>query len=937
MKNESSNSSTLLLLLLFFCSSCASLQGTFVEELSVEYRMNPLGVDTSKPRFSWKIDSEQREITQLAYQLIVGECVDEIQSKKGNFWDSGKIYSDRTVNVEYEGKALESNQKYYWRVGVWLNNSTVVWSNHTYFHVGFLDPGEWKARWVTTREEIVDASPLFRKDFSINKKVKQAYAFVTACGFYEFYLNGKKVGDHVLDPAVTDYRHRILYSTFELTGLLQQGSNALGVMLGNGAYNLRQTEGRYSWGSGGAQLGNPAFIVQVHITYDDGSQALIVSDESWKYADGPITFNNIYGGEDYDARKEADGWSSAGFSDENWRSASLAEPPGGQLTSQSMPAIKVTETLEPIVKTNPAEGIYLYDLGQNIAGWWRVQLKGKAGQTIRIRGAETLNDSLFPKNLEEGDRLSEKHRYHAQTWTDYTLKGDGLETYEPRFFYTGFRYIEVSAGNQEDLEILKVEGRVVGSALERNGRFASSDSLLNQIHRAGLWSQKGNLVGYPTDCPHREKGAYNGDGQVIAETSMHDFQMAPFYYKWLNDMRDSQEPNGRIPNTSPTLIGGMGGGVAWGSAYVLIPYWMHHYYNDARILTEHYPAMKRYLQYLQNLATTDSNLEEPFIINDFDGYWYSLGEWCAPGQKDCPNHPLVNTFYYYYNCKLFSEIAGKLGHKRDVEYFSALSDTIKQAFNHRFFNTETALYGTEETYQTYQLLALVGRLVPEGYEQKVVQTIVDDIKKRDNHLNTGIIGTKYLFPTLAEQGHNEQAYTLATQTTYPSHGYWIDNGSTTLLEEWSGENSHNHQMFGSITDYFYKYLAGIQSPMEGQTSIGYHHIFLEPHVPEDLDYVRATVETMAGTIVANWEKKVDFFEYEVEVPANTSTRISLPIFDFRDLTVLEGNSVIWQDSKFLKGVAGISSIEKINDRLLIKTGSGRYSLRLESNMNITSK
>ncbi len=912
------------LIVLFSC--CES--NLRVEDLRVDYQYNPLGVDSPQPHFSWKIRSDKRSVYQASWRIIVGESLQEVSHKNGSVWDSGEFNSRKTVNIAYDGSPLQSNRKYFWRVEITIDEHVKVWSEPASFHTGFLDSSDWKSQWITTKEEIVDASPLFRKEFSIDKKVKQAYAFVSACGFYEFYLNGEKVGDQVLDPAVTDYRRRILYSTFDLTGLLKNGENAFGVMLGNGAYNLRQTAGRYSWGDGGTQLGNPAFIAQVHIAYDDGSQTVITTDESWKYADGPITFNNIYGGEDYDARKEADGWSSPVFSDENWRKASLAEPPGGQLKSQSMPAIKVTETLEPIAETNPAGGVYLYDLGQNIAGWWRVQLKGKAGQTIRIRGAETLNDSLFPKNLEEGDRLSEKHRYHAQTWTDYTMKGGELETYEPRFFYTGFRYIEVATGDQEDLEILKVEGRVVRSALERNGRFASSDSLLNQIHRAGLWSQKGNLVGYPTDCPHREKGAYNGDGQVIAETSMHDFQMAPFYYKWLNDMRDSQDPNGRIPNTSPTLIGGMGGGVAWGSAYVLIPYWMHYYYDDTRILKEHYPAMKRYLQYLQILGKTDSNPEEPFIINDFDGYWYSLGEWCAPGESDGPNHAVVNSFYYYYNVKLMAEIAEILGHQDDAHQFSTLRDTIREAFNSRFFNRETLRYGTDSTYQTYQLLALHGNLVPAGHRQGVLQTVIDDINRRDGHLHTGIIGTKYLWPVLTTGGFSDLAFATATKQSYPSYGYWIANNSTTLLEEWSGENSHNHQMFGSVVEYFYKYLAGVQSPMEGKTTKGYQDILLKPTVPDGLNQVNVSIETVAGTVVSNWVKDEHSFRYNVSVPANTSATVAIPAFNFKQVKITEGNIVIWENGHFVSGVSGIENVARTEDDIRIEIESGDYRFTL---------
>ena len=322
----------------------------------------------------------------------------------------------------------------------------------------------------------------------------------------------------------------------------------------------------------------------------------------------------------------------------------------------------------------------------------------------------------------------------------------------------------------------------------------------------------------------------------------------------------------------------MGGGVAWGSAYILIPWWMHHYYNDTRVLKEHYPNMKEYLHYLKKLGSKDEDPSEPFIIDNFDGYWYSLGEWCAPGQNDCPNHAVVNTFYYYFNSVLLSKIAGILGHSEDANYYRALADTVKQNFNRKFFDPETALYGTEETYQTYQLLALVGDLVPEGYREKVFQTVVDDIKERGNHLNTGIIGTKYLWPVLVMGGENELAYRVATQTTYPSFGYWINNNSTTLIEKWSGEHSHNHQMFGSITEYFYKFLAGIQSPMEGNTEKGYQNIHIEPYVPKELKYVNATVETVAGTVVSNWKQEPDSFAHQVSIPANTTATLAIPLF-----------------------------------------------------------
>ncbi len=920
----------LLLTVTCFFWGCDLANPVKPDNLQVEYLTNPMGIDIKQPRFSWKIQSDEKDVSQAAYRIIVGENLKDVEQEEGGLWDSEKTAADNTVNIEYNGSPLKSNTKYFWRVGVWLNDEIVSWSRPASFHTGILDKNEWEAKWITTQAEITDASPFLRKEFQVEKEIEQAVAYVTAAGFYEFFLNGEKVGDHVLDPGITDYRKTILYSTYDVTSQLQKGMNTAGAILGNGAWNFHQTEGRWSWGRGGKSFGNPALWVQLMIRYSDGSEEVIISDNSWKTAASPITFNNLYGGEDYDARKELPGWATADFDASAWENAVVAAAPTGTLKSQMMPSIKVTQTLQPVKQIHPKPGVYLFDLGQNMAGWWRLEAEGNPGQVIRIRGAETLNDSLFAKPLEEGDKLSTKFRYHANTWTDYTLKTDQRETYEPRFFYSGFRYIEVTSNDQNDLRDVKVEGRVVRSANERNGTFESSDSLLNQIHRAGVWSQMSNMQSYPTDCPHREKGAYNGDGQVIAETSMHDFQMAPFYTKWLNDMRDSQEENGRIPNTSPVLVGGMGGGVAWGSAYILIPWWMNLYYQDTRILEEHYPTMKRYVNYLRELGTKDENPSEPYIINNFDGYWYSLGEWCAPGQSDGPNHPVVNTFYYYNNCLLLSKIASVLGQDEDARRYKNLSDTVSQQFNRKFFNAETALYGTEEPYQTYQLLALVGNLVPDGYREKVFQTIVDDIKQRENHLNTGIIGTKYLWPVLVQEGENDLAYQIATQTTWPSYGYWLKNNATTLLEKWSGESSHNHQMFGSISEYFYKYLAGIQSPVEGNTTRGYESIYIEPHVPQGLDYVNASLETVAGRVSSYWKKESDVYIHEVTVPANSSATIVLPLSGSGNVVVSEAGENIWENNTFVEGVTGVRKAKAEGNRLFVETGSGNYKFRVEN-------
>ena len=918
--------------LLYFADACTSNgPGVAVEDMRCEYLVNPVGVDVLHPRFSWIITGRSRGILQSAYRIVVTK---ETSRGEKKVWDSGKVQSNQVAGIVYQGLPLESGRKYFWQVWLWdKNGKKAVSGDKVWFQTGLFHPSDWKARWITAADTSIQA-PLLRKEFRIdeNKKILHAWAYVTGLGQYELYLNGEKVGDRVLDPARTDFRKRILYATYDVTKQLKEGINAAGIMLGNGTYRVIAVKGRYGWRGHKARTNTPRAIMQMDIIYTDGSKSRCVTDGSWRSSSGPVTFDHVYGGEDYDARLEQPGWSSPGFNDSAWERVTVAGNPAAILRSQLMPPVKVTRTIRPVAETQPAPGVFLFDLGQNFAGWWRIRVKGKRGLTLRIRGAETLNDSLFPKSLEPGDYLSTKFSYHAGVWTDYTLKGDSEEVYEPRFFYTGFRYAEVRTDRPDDLKEISLEGRVVHTAFETAGTFVTSDSLLNRIYRAAVWSQKSNLVGVPTDCPHREKGAYTGDGEIIAESSIHNFRMASFYTKWMNDMQDSQYDNGRIPNTAPTLIGGNGGGIAWGSAYILIPWWMYQYYLDKKVMADHYSSMKRYLQYLHHLGRTDANPGEPYIIDAFGGYWDCLGEWCAPGQSDGPNHPVVNTLYYYLDASLLSKMAGMLGHKEDAARYAALADTIKNALNRKFFNRETGLYGTDSLYQTYQVLALALHVVPEGHRDKVLQDLYNDISiTHKGHLNTGIIGTKYLWRVLAHAGRSDLAYTIATQTTYPGYGYWLKNGATTLWEEWDGKDSHNHQMFGTVEEYFYKYLAGIRSPVDEETTAGYRHIHIQPFIPAGLSQVRASVYTVRGRIISEWQRTPGHIRLRVTIPANSEAAVSIPVLGFKQVTVTENGKPVWGNNAYIKGDKGITGAVSKKGYITFSSGSGEYDFILSGN------
>lgn len=916
--------SVFLLCSVFLISCSESENPSKVRSLEVEHLENPIGLDVVQPRFSWIVDDPSRGAAQSAYQILVSNNPGNIDE---NIWDSGKVNSSETINISYEGTELQSGEKYFWKLRIWDQDGDAAdWSEPRQFQMGLLNPEDWQAEWITTSDSTV-SSPLLRGEFTIQKEIQSATAFVTGVGYYEFYLNGEKVGDHVLDPAMTDFRKRILYETYDITNQLNEGENAWGLWLGNGAFRLKAEEGRWTWYGMNNQLGTPMGIVQLHIRYKDGSEEVMGTDGTWTTSPSPITYNNVYGGEDYDARLEQDSWNEVGFDDSSWEGVTVVEKPNAIMDSQLMPPIRIVETIDPPAQTNPEPGTYLFDLKQNIPGWWRLTVEGDEGTEIKVRGAETLNNELFPKPLEEGDSLSTDKQYHSNVWSHYILNGDGVETYEPRFFYTGFRYVEVQVDQPENIQSLEIEGQVVHSDLERNGSFSSSDTLLNQIHEAAIWSQRGNLHGYPTDCPHREKGGYNGDGQVIAETSIHDFHMHSLYKKWLNDMKDAQYDNGRIPNTSPLLLGGEGGGIAWGSAYILIPWWIYQYYEDMRILEEHFDSMKDYMTYLSDLASeNDENPDEDYIINEFGGYWDSLGEWEAPVMdRTGPINPLTNTYYWYLDVLTFADIAGVLGREDDRSEYLALADSIKQAFNEKFFLSEQNLYGIEEPYQGYLLFALSGDLVPQENRQAVLDNLIQDIQVTSaGHLGTGILGTKHLINVLAEEGREDVIHEVVTKTTYPSWGYWIENGATTLWESWNAESSHNHQMFGTVNEYLYKYLAGIRAPTNKGTSTGYKEIHIKPYIPDDLDWAEASLETVRGNISSRWERTDNQLTMEITIPPNTTGQVSIPTLDWSSVEISESGKTVWDGVQATENQPGILRVKAEDKYVVFEIESGSY-------------
>ena len=587
-------------------------------ELRCEYLVNPMGIDAAKPRFFWALDHPERGQVQSAYQVVVST---DAKAAAGDVWDSGKVASAKSTQVVYAGKALESGRSYYWKVRTWdRDGGESPWSATARFDTGLFNKSDWKGVWIGKKNQL-------RKEFMLNGRVKRARAHIAGLGYYELRLNGRKAGNHVLDPAWATYDKRVLYVTYDVTSSLREGANAIALTLGNGWYKSR------------------ALLLQLNVEFEDGTMTSVVSDTSWKAADGPIFEDSVYNGESYDARRETPGWDRPGFDDKEWPAAEAVKAPGGVLSAQMMPAIQVIDTLVPLGMTNPKPGVYVFDMGQNFSGWARIRVSGPSGTNVRLRFAELLYDNGL---------LNTENLRSARAEDHYILKGEGEETWEPRFTYHGFRYVEVTNfPGTPKLDTLR--GRVVHTAVSPIGSFAASKDILNGLQRIITWGQKTNLHGIPTDCDQRdERMGWMGDAQGTAEEAIMNFDMAAFYTNFVRDIRDVQDDKGQITDTVPHIWGSRPADPAWGTAYPLICWYMYQYYGDTRILEEHYDGLRKYVEFLRSKAENG--------LVKFSSY----GDWVAV--EKCPG-AIVSSFYYYYDVKIQAEVARVLGKTQDAALY----------------------------------------------------------------------------------------------------------------------------------------------------------------------------------------------------------------------------------------------------------------------------
>jgi len=886
-----------------------AIAGSHVEQLRCEYLENPPGIDTAQPRLSWILASNERGQRQTAYQILVADGADQLKKDVGNLWDSGKVSSDQTTFVVYGGKPLASRQECFWKIRSWDKDGRVLpWSEVASWDMGLLGAGDWRAQWIGRTTNVEEhPAPMFRRELTLDGHIKRARIYICGLGYYELYVNGRKIGDQLLDPGYTRYDRRDLYVTHDVTSLLNRGKNAIGIVLGNGWFNA-QTKAVWKFDQAPWREA-PRLLLSLVVEYTDGRTDFIGSDGTWKTSTGPILFDSIYGGEDYDARREIPGWNKPGFDDSGWQPALIVDAPKGELAAQMMPPIKADGIIKPVKLMEPKPGVFVFDMGQNFAGYTSLSVKGPAGTEIKLRHGERLfpDGTLDVDNIGEFVRQTDKTQQYQTS--EYILKGGGTETWHPSFTYYGFQYVEMTGfPGRPTLDSLR--GVFTHSAVPTAGTFECSNPLLNKIWRAAGWSYLSNLQGIPTDCPQREKNGWTGDAQLAAEQGIYNFMPAAVYTKWINDLGDEQRPTGELPGIVPTSGWGYGGcnGPAWTSAFELMPYYLYEYYGDAKPLCEHYAGLKLNVDYLTSRAVNG-------IVN------IGLGDW-APF-KTQTSADIVETAYYYRDAQIVALAATLLGKTEDATRYGQLAKQIKKDFNAKFFNAGSGTYGNGS--QTSLSCALYQGLVEPENEERILQNLAANIGENKNHIDTGILGAKYILNALTDHGRTDIAYQMATQKDLPSWGWWIEQGATTLWEEWDGTSSRNHIMFGDISAWFYKALAGINAD---PTAPGFKHFFIRPQPVGDLTFVKAEYNSVHGKIVSDWNIKNDRFILHVVVPPNTGATICVPNAKLTDVS---------EDGHPATTAPGVISSSQTGNAATFEVQSGEYNFAAPSLAGMVSK
>ncbi len=899
-------------------------------QLKCEYLEHPLGIDTPEPRFSWVVGDRGRGAVQTAWQVLVSSSPEKLVTGEGDLWDSGRRSSAESVHVVYEGKPLHSATRYYWAVRTWDGaGRPSSFSETAWFETGLLSPGDWQAAWIgdgSRPPERPEAfyekipAPLFRKTFEVAREVARARLYITGLGYHEPYLNGRRVGDHWLDPGWTQYGKAVYYVVHDVTEQLTPGPNALGVMLGNGWYNPLPMKMFGRWNLREIlTIGQPKLIAQLEITYTDGSIETIVSDESWKTAPGPIVRNDVYLGEWYDARREQPGWHTAAFDDGDWQEAVAAEPPPGALRWQFIPPIRHTRTVRPISIDEPAPGTYVVDMGQNFAGVIRFHCAAPAGTEVVFRYAELIEpDGTIDVNTTVATQLKRPGMGGPGApdvaWQEdrYFCRGGGSETFEPRFTFHGFRYVEIS-GLPYRPSLNDIEGLRLNSDLEKAASFSCSNELFNRIQEVTEWTMLSNVFSIESDCPAREKYGYGGDIVTAGEAYMANYDMSGFYVKSVRDFERDARPSGGMTECAPDIgINQRGvtedtGPVGWTLAHPFVLRQLYRYYGNRRIVEEQYEPLKRLVDFYRQHAPDH-------LILDGIGDHNSVDE--RP-------RPVTSTAFYYDHARILAELAQLLGKGQDAETYAALADSIKAAFIREFVHPESGDVFTRT--QACQVTALYYDLLPEGLEQKAFDGLLEEIFQRHKgHLSTGIFTTKMMLNYLSDRGRDDVAFTMMNQKEYPGFGYMIDNGATTLWENWAFKehDSKNHPMFGSVSEWFLKSILGIQ---QAPGSVAFREIVIRPAVVGDLHWAKGHYDSVRGRIASHWWTFGDDLLLEVEIPANARARIFVPRLGKARPDIFEGPVQLVRGGEAVEGADPQMVLRNAGrDYYEFEVGSGRY-------------
>ncbi|MFV0541512.1 MAG: family 78 glycoside hydrolase catalytic domain [Aestuariibaculum sp.] len=896
-----------------------------ISNLKCDMATNPLSV-TKQPKLSWQMVSDNFNVEQKAYQILIASDKGKLEKNNADVWDSGKVLSNQSHLVAYAGENLNNEAEYFWKVKVWNQEDKVSkWSELAFFRVApdtkMLNPN-WigaitkaesnlpQGRHYHTasfkkerREAIVDSSAplsrrsiMLRKPFLVDKSVKDAVVYISGLGHYELSINGEKVGNSEFAPLWTDYDKSVNLNTYKLDqNHLIKGENVIGVILGNGMYNM--LEKRYA--KFFVSFGPPTLFFKMKITFTDGTEQIINSDNTWKYSESPITFNSIFGGEDYNANLEQNGWNTFSFNDAKWKHAIIQEAPKGRLIPQTAPPVTIQKTYAVKEVKQLSQNTYVFNMGQNLSGFPTIRVKGKKGQKVKLWVAESLRD----------DGTIRQGRSGKPYYFEYTLKGEGIEQWQPKFSYYGYQYIQIDSINYKKKQndkwpiLLDITSNFIYNSAGEAGAFTCSNDIFNKAHELINNAIKSNFQAVLTDCPHREKLGWLEEAHLNGPGLIYNYNMGTFMPGIMKNIEDAQHDNGLIPTIAPEYVvfgGDFTDSPEWGVSGIILPWMYYEYYGDDSLIRNYYPVMKRYVDYLTSMATNH-------IVSHGLGDWYDYGEHAAGYSKNSPI-ALSATSHYYYAAKLLAKAAKYLNKTEDFTRYNTLVLHIKKAYNNTFFNAETKQYGTNSQFSN--AVSVFMDIVEPEYKTDVIKNLLADIEAKGFRLSTGDVGNRYLFQTLARNNENEVMYKMNNHYDTPGYGFQIKFGLTTLTEQWDPRkgNSWNHFMMGQIEEWFYRSLVGIVPDSDNP---GFKHFFIQPEFLTDLSYVKANYKSVYGQIVSEWEKQDGYVSLKIKIPVNTTSTVRLPILKTQELMV-NGSS--------------FSNIKVADGKTVLPLGSGSYTI-----------